>query len=388
MTNSFDQFSFQKAQWIEKAFDICKCNSLLPLDRKILEHLFDNLVHILRGGDQTNQDQLLLDTIRVMHSKWSDASTAEALMRTLQTLQLMQCATRECATTCLPQKIAEQVIHQVDALTFHAMDLCVRDLFSHSKEDGIRDPTRIGNPDVVTVVAHELRTPLTLIRAYADMMTLSSKLLDQELKQMLQGIIRGAERLETIISDMLDTTIIHEGEKYLEVAPIKLNGLLLQACSDMTPAIEMRGQTLMIKSFPSGSVSILGDHSKLKQALWNVLSNAVKYTPDGGEILVESVVRDGFIEIHVQDQGVGIPEHQQRQIFAEYQTLGDPRFHSSSKVKFNGGGLGLGLALAKGIVEAHGGMIWVRSPVKPGDPFPGTSFHLLLPTAHHLNLPH
>jgi signal transduction histidine kinase len=380
MTSVLDLFADQKRQWINIALKMSKSITPFIRDARILDHLFDNLLHVLHQGQVGGQVPLFVDTVRGLHASAPDLSTFEVVSRSLKTLTLMHNASRECAIVCLPNRSSERIIPQIDSLLIASMERCLLMMETDPSFNVRSDAWGAGQPQLLSVIAHELRTPLTLINAYAEMMEISLTDLEPEMQQMLEGINQGIDRLARIISNMLDTAIIHESEVYLEIEPIKVNGLILQTCAELTSAIETRGQSLMIKSFPSGSVSILGDQNRLRQALWNVLSNAIKYTPDGGEILVESTMRDDFVEIHIQDQGIGIPEQNKLSIFGEYQTLGDPRHHSSGEHTFKGGGLGLGLTLAKGIIEAHGGMIWVESPVNPNMPFPGTSFHLILPS--------
>jgi len=122
-----------------------------------------------------------------------------------------------------------------------------------------------------------------------------------------------------------------------------------------------------------------GDPERLFQALRNILTNAIKYTPDGGKITVDGRQLPGFIEITVADTGIGIDETYHEQIFHKFGRLGDVQLHSSGKTKFKGGGPGLGLPITKGLIEAHGGTIWVESPGYNEETCPGSTFHVILP---------
>jgi signal transduction histidine kinase len=122
-----------------------------------------------------------------------------------------------------------------------------------------------------------------------------------------------------------------------------------------------------------------GDPERLYQALRNVVSNAVKFTPDGGRISINGRMLPGFIEITVSDSGIGIDPEDQMRIFEKFGRLGDTSLHSSGRTKFKGGGPGLGLPIAKGIIEAHGGAIWVESEGYDEERCPGSTFHILLP---------
>jgi signal transduction histidine kinase len=115
------------------------------------------------------------------------------------------------------------------------------------------------------------------------------------------------------------------------------------------------------------------------QVFRNVLANAVKFTPDGGKIDVDGRKLPGFVEVIVTDNGIGIDPEDQAIIFEKFTRLGNIALHSSGKTKFKGGGPGLGLHIARGIMEAHGGAVWVESPGYDEEKCPGSTFHVLIP---------
>ncbi|HQU37875.1 MAG TPA: HAMP domain-containing sensor histidine kinase, partial [Anaerolineales bacterium] len=121
------------------------------------------------------------------------------------------------------------------------------------------------------------------------------------------------------------------------------------------------------------------DTQRITQALRNVINNAVKYTPDNGKITISGRMLPGFIEIVVEDTGIGISQEHQSIIFEKFGQVGSVGLHSSGKTKFKGGGPGLGLSIARGILEAHGGAIWVESPGYDEKAYPGSTFHILIP---------
>jgi hypothetical protein len=125
--------------------------------------------------------------------------------------------------------------------------------------------------------------------------------------------------------------------------------------------------------------SIQGDSRRLHQALSNVISNAIKYTPDHGTITIDAEQLEDTVHVWVKDTGVGIPPDELSHIFKRFYVLEDVSLHRSSKTAFKGGGLGLGLSVTKGIVEAHGGKIWAESKGYDEDELPGSTFHILLP---------
>jgi signal transduction histidine kinase len=125
---------------------------------------------------------------------------------------------------------------------------------------------------------------------------------------------------------------------------------------------------------------IEADGSQLRIAIQNVINNAIKFTPDGGEIRITADVVGNAVDLIIQDTGIGIAPEQQRVIFEQFHVLGSIEHHSTSKSAFQGGGLGLGLPISKGIVEAHNGRIWVESEGYDPEKTLGSTFHILLPT--------
>jgi signal transduction histidine kinase len=127
--------------------------------------------------------------------------------------------------------------------------------------------------------------------------------------------------------------------------------------------------------------SVAVDVDLMQKLFYHLIGNAVKYTPNGKAIVVSGYAGEGAVEIVVSDTGIGIAPEYHELIFEKFFQTGQVAFHSSGKTKFKGGGPGLGLAIAKGIVEAHGGRIWVTSPGYDETLCPGSQFHVMLPIA-------
>jgi signal transduction histidine kinase len=235
--------------------------------------------------------------------------------------------------------------------------------------------------DFIAVAAHELRTPLTLIEGYTAMLRDSRepKNINELENELLNGINSGTRRLKTIIDDMIDVSLIDNNLMQLNFQPTWINRLLSVLQVELEPATRERGQTLCIADFPGSSEMTFADPERLLQVLRNVLTNAIKYTPDGGEISVDGRKLPGFIEMVVRDTGIGINPQDHSIIFEKFTRLGNISLHSSGKTKFKGGGPGLGLHIARGIIEAHGGAIWAESPGYDEETNPGSTFHILLP---------
>lgn len=235
--------------------------------------------------------------------------------------------------------------------------------------------------DFIAVAAHELKTPLTLVDGYAAMLrdALSNRNLSPYELDLLNGIHNGTRRLKTIIDDMIDVSLIDNNLLSLNFQPVWINRILHVLENELQNVIKERQQTLTIQDFPGSGEMTFGDPERLLQVFRNVLTNAIKYTPDGGAITVDGRKLPGFIEVIIKDTGIGIDPEDQLIIFDKFSRLGKTDLHSSSKTKFKGGGPGLGLHIARGIVEAHGGAIWVESPGFDEKTCPGSTFHILLP---------
>ena len=232
----------------------------------------------------------------------------------------------------------------------------------------------------ISVAAHELKTPITLIDGYASMM---EDMLQEgksiPLESMLAGMQNGIERLRNIVDDMLDVSMIDNRILTLNFQPSQIEKMLEALRIELNETIESRKQTLEIKSFEGSRQWIYVDPVRIMQAIRNIINNAVKYTPDGGRITINGRTLPGLIEVTVTDTGIGISAEDQSVVFEKFDQLGRLELHSSGKTKFKGGGPGLGLPIARGILEAHGGSIWVESEGYDEEKCPGSTFHVLIP---------
>jgi signal transduction histidine kinase len=232
----------------------------------------------------------------------------------------------------------------------------------------------------ISVAAHELKTPLTLIEGYAAMMRDTvAQSGNSQIDMLLAGVNTGILRLRQIIDDMIDVSVIDNNLLSLNLQPLWLNHLFDLLRRDLEAAVLERRQTLEVRAFPGSGTWIYADTERLYQGLYNVLTNAIKYTPDEGRITVDGRTLPGFIEIIISDTGIGISPEDQALIFEKFGQLGRANLHSSSKIKFKGGGPGLGLAITRGIIEAHGGTIWAESAGYDEEKCPGSTFHILIP---------
>ncbi len=232
----------------------------------------------------------------------------------------------------------------------------------------------------ISVAAHELKTPITLIDGYASMMEdLVQEGRGVPLDSLLSGMQAGLKRLRTIVDDMLDVSMIDNDLLSLNFQPIQIGTILDILKRDLSDAVGKRKQTLEIKPFEGSNAWIYVDAGRIMQAIRNILENAVKYTPDGGTITVDGRTLPGLIEVTITDTGIGISPEDQTVIFEKFGQLGQLGLHSSGKTKFKGDGAGLGLPISRGILQAHGGSIWVESEGHDEKKCPGSTFHVLIP---------
>ncbi|MTJ07405.1 ATP-binding protein [Anabaena sp. UHCC 0204] len=207
--------------------------------------------------------------------------------------------------------------------------------------------------EFLAVLSHELRTPLNAILGWSQLLQTHS--FDREkTSQALATIERNAKLQVQLIEDLLDTSRILQGKLTLKITNINLVSTVLSALETMRLALETK--SIQVKTIFASNVGIiLGDSTRLQQVVWNILSNAVKFTPKGGKIEVQLRQADGYVQIIVTDTGKGIhPE------FLPYAFDYFQQADSSSVRQF--GGLGLGLAIVRNIVEIHGGFVTAESP--------------------------
>jgi len=202
-------------------------------------------------------------------------------------------------------------------------------------------------------------------------------------RQFIDGISIGATRLKRVVDAMIDMSLIETGSLTLQPMLVPIASVVENAVDSVRPAAEQRQLKLVVQDL-TRLPYVEADSGRLEQALASLLSNAVKFTPDGGEIyvyghIVTPVPGQELVELHITDTGIGIDAEQQELIFGKFYRGENVLLHSSSEGRFKGAGPGLGLAIAKGIIQAHGGHIWVESPGRDEASCPGSTFHVRLP---------
>jgi len=218
--------------------------------------------------------------------------------------------------------------------------------------------------DFISIAAHELRTPLSLILGYASFLRGSAT---GQASEQLDIVLQSAMRLNSLIGDMVNLRHIETGEAQLELGIFSLNDLVRVCLQEFLSLIRVKQQTVGL-NLPSPPLMIEADRQKLHLVLGNLLSNAVKFTPAGGRIEVLACEREGKAWVAVRDTGIGIPRKEWERVFDRFYQV-EPSLSRRYE------GMGLGLSIAKGMVELHGGRIWVESEVGKGSTF---VFHLPL----------
>ncbi len=240
----------------------------------------------------------------------------------------------------------------------------------------------------IQISAHELRTPLTLIMGYSQMLEQDAKN-SPELMTLAQGILEGAERMAGIVESMLDVSRIDSNTLFLRKTGLRLDLLIKKVNKGFENAFEERNIKMTTNGLDALPL-IPADPDMLQKVFHHIIMNAIKFTPDGGSITVSGRYLNGSeppqVEIAIHDTGIGINSALHKLVFEKFNQTGDVLLHSSGKTKFKGGGPGLGLAIARGIVEAHGGRIWVESPGYNEETNPGSTFFVSLPAEKQLEV--
>ena len=241
--------------------------------------------------------------------------------------------------------------------------------------------------DFIQVAAHELRTPLTVIKGYMGMIKAAPAIQSSPaLVQAMDGVLQGTDRLHQIVNSMLDVARLENQVLSPHLEIVTLGPILRFIQKDYANDLIARKLDLQIDPNINSAPAILADPELLQKAIDNVVVNAIKFTPDGGSINISAstVKLDGrgdFCEIRVRDTGIGIDPANHTIVFEKLYQLGKVELHSSGRTKFKGGGPGLGLAIAAGIVKAHKGKIWVESPGYDEEKLPGSTFFIQIPLA-------
>ncbi len=219
--------------------------------------------------------------------------------------------------------------------------------------------------EFIALVSHELRTPLTSIRGYLELLGENADVFTDEQNRFLETIDRNAQRLQRVVGDLLFAAQVEAGKLTLEQGEVDISQIVDDAVQTGQPGAAAKSISLVAELSPVPV--ILGDHARLAQVLDNFVSNAIKFTPEGGSVTLTTRTLPGEIEIVIADTGMGIPASELPHLFK--------RFFRTERATANAiPGTGLSLAIARAIVSGHGGRIRVQSTAGEG-----TTFRIILP---------
>ena len=216
--------------------------------------------------------------------------------------------------------------------------------------------------DFLAAMSHELRTPLTAILGFSDLMRREQSDGEATIRvplEWVEHIHRGGQHLVELVNDVLDLAKVEAGRLELAREPIEVHGIVTESVAGLRPLADRKGQTIEVV-IPRGEF-VLADRGRFRQILYNLLSNAIKFTPAGGTIRLEGERRGEAFQLAVVDTGIGIAPDDQARVFEEFRQVGDAAERSQ--------GSGLGLALTRRLLEAHGGRIELESAVGVGSRF-------------------
>jgi signal transduction histidine kinase/uncharacterized coiled-coil protein SlyX len=246
-------------------------------------------------------------------------------------------------------------------------------LYEMEKEKAARSEERERlERDLLSMVSHELRTPLTAIKTSVGALTEANSPTEGDMTRtrLLHNIERSTDRLTSLVGELLDSARLRAGRVSLKLQQLNLGEMIVDLAPQVRPLLDARGQRLALDLPMPGSgrwakLVVSGDRRRLEQVLLNLLANANKYGPSDGTITIGATPRDGHVKIFVRDEGPGIEPHEQNRIFDKVYQGEAQRSDAEARPE----SLGLGLAIARSIVELHGGQIGVRSSAGQGSTF-------------------
>ncbi len=213
--------------------------------------------------------------------------------------------------------------------------------------------------EFVATVSHDLRAPLTFMRGYTTMLSMVGDLNDRQ-RDYMQRILEGIEQMNSLVGDLLDLRRV-ESDVGIKQEPCRLGLVMVEAVEAVRARATAKGIELRLE--PSeGSPTVIGDRTLLRQSISNLVDNAIKYTPSGGEVNVGLDITEDTATIRVSDTGIGIAPGDQERLFEKF-------YRIKRRETGNVPGTGLGLALVKSIAQRHGGRVWAESILNQGSTF-------------------
>jgi signal transduction histidine kinase len=221
--------------------------------------------------------------------------------------------------------------------------------------------------EFVSVVSHELKLPMTSIKGYSDLMLSGATgQLNENQTTFLTTIRNNVNRMATLVSDLADISRIESGNMRLEPREVPVWDVIDEVVTLTRTQVTQKNQTVTV-DIPQELPKAWCDRNRLAQILTNFVSNANKYTPEGGAIVVQAIRTNGMIQVKVQDNGLGMTPEDQQKLFSKFFRSADDKIREAP-------GTGLGLSITKNLIELQGGKVWFESEFRKG-----TSFYFTVP---------
>jgi signal transduction histidine kinase len=340
------------------------------ITKKMIEGEEDRLLRVARRGDMVGEMALIQNAPRA------------ATVRTLTECTVLEMEKQDFETILSRSPHMAMDIIRITLDRIRANDqTMIEELQKSNKVLRQLDRNKM---EFIQVAAHELRTPLTVLNGYVNVLrTLPGSGANPALEEVIQGILKGTERIHEVVNLMLDVSRIGAETLKIAVVPVPLKRIIDDLIHNFEKAASER-KIRIYAQHAEGVPIINGDPGLIQKALYQLIVNAIKYSPDGSMILVTTRpvrMNDGApgVEVAVRDRGIGIDAEHLELIFEKFYQVGSVDLHSSGKTSYKGGGPGLGLAIVKGVARAHGGKTWAESAGHDEVNFTGSTFYLQLP---------
>ncbi|MEW6288132.1 MAG: cyclic nucleotide-binding domain-containing protein [Chloroflexota bacterium] len=340
------------------------------ITKKMIEGEEDRLLRVARRGDMVGEMALIQNAPRA------------ATVRTLTECTVLEMEKRDFETILSRSPHMAMDIIRITLDRIRANDqTMIEELQKSNKVLRQLDRNKM---EFIQVAAHELRTPLTVLNGYANVLrAMSGNGTNAAMEEVVQGILKGTERIHEVVNLMLDVSRIGTETLKIAVVPVPLKRIIDDLIHNFEKAASER-KIRIYAQHAEGVPIINGDPGLIQKALYQLIINAIKYSPDGSMILVTTRpvrMNDGApgVEVAVRDRGIGIDAEHLELIFEKFYQVGSVDLHSSGKTSYKGGGPGLGLAIVKGVARAHGGKTWAESAGHDEVNFTGSTFYLQLP---------
>lgn len=345
-------------------------DGIATISKNISEHDGERILRIASKGDLVGEMALIQNVPR------------SATVRTLTNCTVLEMNKRNFETMLSRSpSMAINIIRTTLNRIRENDQIAIQDLQNTNKVLHHLDRNKL---EFIQVAAHELRTPLTVLKGYVNVLNSFPEIkTNPVLSEVMDGIIKGADRMHEVVNTMLDVTRIDSETLKLRAAPVLLKRVISDTVHELNKAALERNIELIIAQ-DTDTPNINGDPSLIQKAIYHLIVNAIKYTPDGGKVTLSSypITMDQDVtgvEISVQDTGIGVSAEHHELIFEKFYQVGNATVHSSGKTSFKGGGPGLGLAIVRGVARAHGGRAWMESIGHDESNYPGSTFFLQLP---------